>query len=55
MPHLGQEMITISGTHEFASFGEFMIHSFMIYALHNLSVLVYRFMFTNYDCLSGLV
>ena len=39
MPHVRQEMLTFSRTPEFTSFGEFMIHSFMIDALHNVSVL----------------
>ena len=41
VPHVGQEMLTLSGTYNFTPFGKFMItHSlYMHYILLNLSVL----------------
>ena len=38
-PHVGQDMLSLSGTHEFTPFTEFMISPIRFYTLHNLSVL----------------
>ena len=48
LPHLGKEMLTLSRTHDFTPFREFMISPIhYIYALHNLPVSGLYCMFTD--------
>ena len=38
VPHVGKEILTVSGSPDFTPFGEFMKSPFMTYTLQNLSV-----------------
>ena len=49
VPHVGQERLTLSGTHAFTLFGEFMISPIhYIYTLHITEFVSFRTMFTDY-------